>query len=76
MRRGREAPTAYALYGQQRAHVEQIAETLYGQLMFDVTVVVFSFMAAVGLVVVVVRVVSESEGSNVVAIVVCCVFGC
>ena len=57
------------------AHVEQIAETLYGQLMFDVTVVVFSFMVAVRLAVVVIDV-SESEGSNVVAIVVCCVFAC
>ena len=43
--------------------------------MFDVTDVVFSFMLAVGLAVVVI-VVSESEGSNVVAIVVCCVFAC
>ena len=43
--------------------------------MFDVTVVVFSFMVAVGLDVVVIDV-SESEGSNVVAIVVCCVFVC
>ena len=41
--------------------------------MFDVTVVFISFKFAVGLDVVVV---SESEGSNVVAIVVFCVFGC
>ena len=43
--------------------------------MFDVTVVFISFKFAVGLDVVVI-VVSESEGSIVVAIVVCCVFEC